>query len=131
MRDKLDLSGCNVRVRGVLRRLDIDTVEKLLALDEAELSVLKNCGAKTIAKILQLQIDYGKEPLVAEEQRQIIDGIKKSGLVYVNKLIVVAMAANALTEETEEIGHYYYSVSTQRFNTLRRTLKALRKHGIQ
>ena len=57
----LDLSKLDVRVRCVLRRLKVETVEKLLGLNERKLSSIKNCGAKTIANIIKLQKEYGKE----------------------------------------------------------------------
>jgi DNA-directed RNA polymerase alpha subunit len=67
--ERLDLSGVvDGRVRSVLRRLGVETVEKLLSLREAELSPLKNCGSKTIVRIMKLQKEHSKGPLFVKLQ---------------------------------------------------------------
>jgi len=124
---KLELSRCDVRVRCVLRRLGVDTAEKLLSLTEAELSGLKNCGAKTIAKIMRLQEDYGKEASFAKEEQETVDRAAENGLMYMNRLVIVAIAANGVIEGAEKSGSYYFRVSRQRFNALKESLEALRK----
>jgi hypothetical protein len=45
-----------------------ETVEQLLLLTEADLSPLSNCGRKTIATIVKLQEDHGKEPEKPQEK---------------------------------------------------------------
>lgn len=111
-----DLLELDVRLRRLLRKLEVDTAEKLLSLTEAELSAIKNCGAKTIAKIMLLQKDCRKE------QETIGNGRR-----YMNRLIIVATAGNKLIEGAEKSGRYHFRVSRQRLNALRQSLEALRK----
>ena len=123
----LDLSSLDIRVRNVLRRLGVDTVEKLLALTEAELSVLKNCGRRTIAKIKMLQQEYGKQlPSVKDKQHEVYKALDNSR-GYFNGLIAVVIAANDLIQSTDKSSRYYIPVSKRRFNTLSRFLQELRK----
>ena len=126
MREKLDLSGCDVRVGGVLRRLGVDTVEKLLSLDEEKLAQLKNCGAGTIAKILRFQAEHGKDITPAKPQ-ETIDSVAENGRIYMNKLIAVAIVANDLIEKADLCDRYYFRVSKRRVGALKRSLEALRK----
>ena len=126
----LDLSRLNVRAKNVLRRLGIDTVEKLLMVTERDMSAIKNCGSKTIAKILMLQKEYGKEESIVETQSMAIDRAIESSMAYMNRLIVVAMAANKVIEGAVKDDRYYFRVTKQRVNTLKRVLEALRETEI-
>ena len=126
----LDLSRLNVRAKNVLRRLGIDTVEKLLMVTERDMSAIKNCGSKTIAKILMLQKEYGKEESIVETQSMAIDRAIESSMAYMNRLIVVAMAANEVIEGAVKDDRYYFRVTKQRVNTLKRVLEALRETEI-
>ena len=47
--------------------------------------------------------------------------------MYMNRLIVVAMAANELIGGAKKSGRYYFRVTKQRLDTLRQALDALRK----
>ena len=122
----LDLSRCNTLVRNVLRRLGVETIEKLLTLREEDLLTVKNCGAKTTAKVLELQAEYGKD-IAPQKGQEAIDKALDSGRGYMNRLIIVAIAANEVIEGAKEGGRYYFRVTRQRFNTLKGTLKALKK----
>ena len=46
---------------------------------------------------------------------------------YIDKLIAVAIAANNTTKTAKEDNRYYFRVTAKSFNTLKRTLEALRK----
>ena len=126
---KLDLSEVDVRVRCVLRKLGVDTVGKLLAVTAEELSALKNCGDKTIAKIMMLQKAYGKQHPIVKKQQETIDEVTESIRIYMNRLIAVAIAANEVIVGAEKVKHnrYYFCATTKRFNVLRRSLETLGK----
>ena len=129
--EMLDLSKLNVRARIVLRRLGVDTVEKLLSVTENELSAIKGCGAKTVAKIVRLQEEYGKEPSIAKGQQETLDITIKNGREFISRLIVVAIVAKELIEGAKKDKHnrYYFRVTTKRFNMLTEALEALRETG--
>jgi len=122
---RLDLSKQDVRVRCVLRRLSVDTAEKLLELKERDLLAMKNCGAKTVAKILQLQAEYGKEAARQKGLEAFTTAFNDSG-GYMAKLFVVAIAAHELIEGAKKDGRYYFRVSRQRLNMLKETLEILK-----
>jgi len=125
--DNLDLSKLDVRVRCMLRKLGAETIEKLLALTEQDISALKNCGSKTIAKIMTLQKEYGKQPPVVKQQHETIERAAENDRMYMNRLIIVAFAANELVEAAEKADRYYARVSRQRLNIFKGALEALRK----
>ena len=106
----------------------VETVEKLLELNERDFMTLKNCGPTTTARILQLQAEYGKD-LAPQQEQETIDGAVESGRTYMNRLIVVAIAANEVVKSAQKDKHnrYYFRVTTKCFNVLRRALEALRK----
>ncbi|MFH1616152.1 MAG: hypothetical protein ABIG61_13835 [Planctomycetota bacterium] len=56
-----------------------------------------------------------------------IDKAVESSKTYMNRLIVVAMAANELVEGAKKSERYYIKVTKQRFNVLRQALEMLRK----
>ena len=122
------MSDVDVRVRCVLRRLGINTIEKLLVVTAEELSALKNCGAKTTAKILELQARHGKD-VASQKAHETIDEAVQSSRTYVNRLIAVAIAANEVIAGAEKSRHsrYYFCVTTKRLNVLRRSLETLGK----
>jgi len=126
---KLDLSGVDVRVRCVLRKLGVETIEKLLSLTQAKLLTLKNCGSKTAAKIMRLQEEYGKEPSFIKDQQETMDKVLGRSRAYMNRLIVVAIAANEVvkSEQKNKNNRYYFHVTTKCFNVLMRALEALKK----
>ena len=121
---RLDLSGCDALVRNVLRWLRVDTVEKLLELEEGKLLAIRNCGPKTIAKILQLQAEYGKDVTETNPRE---DTVFADSRRYVNGLIAVAIVANEVVEGAKRDGRYYCRVTTKRLNMLQRALEALRR----
>ena len=108
------LMECDARVRNVLRKLRIDTVEKFLSLTEAQLSQLKNCSTETITRIQNLQHDYRKYYLSEKNQE------------YMCRLIVVAMTARELLEGAEKFGPYYFRVNRQRIGLLKEALEELK-----
>ena len=124
--EELDLSKVNVRVRGVLRKMRVVTVEQLLGLDEGDFLALKNCGPKTTAKIMMLQAEYGKD-ITSQNEQETIDEAGAGGIVYMGRLIGVVIAANAVVEGAKKQNRYYLRVSKRRFNALRQALEALRK----
>ena len=110
-------------------RLAVETVEKLLAVARQDILSLKNCGDKTTAKIMMLQKEYGKD-IRPQKEQETIDSAVKSGRSYMNRLIVVAMAANEMIEGAVKDDRYYFRVTKQRFNALKLVLKALRETKI-
>ena len=125
----LDLSKVDVRVRGVLSKMNIQTVDQLLELNERDFSRLRNCGAKTVAKIVRLQEKYGKEAAFIKDRRQTVDKAVARSRGYVNRLIIVAMAANDVINGAEKESQYHFRVIAKRLNALRRALDAFRKQG--
>lgn len=73
-----------------------------------------------------MQADYGRK-ITPQKQKEAIDKAVESSRIYMNRLIVVALAANQVAKSAKKDNHnrYYFRVTTKRFNTLRRTLKAL------
>ena len=65
---QLDLSQVDTRTKCVLRRLSVNSVEKLLAVTAEELSPLRGCGSKTKRSIELLQRRYGKGPTCEGEK---------------------------------------------------------------
>ena len=123
---KLNLSRLDVRVRNVLRKMRIETVEQLLELNERVLLSMKNCGPRTTARILQLQAEHGKD-ITSVKPRRNIDEVLANSIRYTNGLTAVALAANDIIDgsKKDKHSHYYFRITTKRFNTLRRTLEAL------
>ena len=109
-------------------RLRVEIVEQLLELNERVLLSMKNCGPKTTARILQLQSQYGKDITPAKPRRN-IDEVLANSIRYTNGLVAVALAANDIIDgsKKDKHSHYYFRITTKRFNTLRRTLEALGK----
>ena len=124
---RLDLSRLDVRAVNVLRRLGVDTIEKLLAVTQQDMTAMRNCGRLTIAKIIRLQAEYGKRPSFIKYQRETIDKTIAGGWSYMNRLIGVAIAAGQVVAGAKPDGRYHCRVSKQRYNMLRRALEALRK----
>jgi hypothetical protein len=62
-------------------------------------------------------------------QQEASDRAAESRMEYMNKLIIVAIAAKEVVEgaKRDEHNRYYFRVTKKRFNTLRRTLEALGK----
>ena len=118
----------DVRVRCVLRRLGVDTIEQLLSLTEAELLTQKNCGPKTTGRILGMQAEYGKDRSPQKAQGT-IDKAVESSRTYMNRLIGVAIDANELIGGAKKSGRYYVQVTRQQFNSLKLALEMLRKHS--
>ena len=65
----LDLSSVGGRVRGVLRKLGVGTVGELLAVSEGDILALKNCGERTVAEVVMLQMRYGKKKTAVKSNR--------------------------------------------------------------
>ena len=84
---------------------------------------MKNCGSGTMAKIVTLQKEYGKELSIVKEQQETIE----SHRAYISRLIVVAMAANEVVKGAKKGDRYYLRVTKQRFNALRLALEMFRK----
>jgi len=118
----IDLSDVDVRVRCVLRKLRVDTVEKLLAVTAEELSALKNCGDKTIVRIMTLQAKH------KQKEKWLTQSCDEKSRIYMNRLIAVAIAANEVIAGAEKSRHsrYYFRVPVKRFNVLRRSLETLK-----
>ncbi len=129
--EMLDLSRLDIRVRTILRRMGVETIGQLLELNERDFMALKDCGAKTAAKILQLQAEYGKD-LTPQKDRETIDKAVESSRGYMNRLIVVAIAANEVVKSGQRCknNRYYFRVTTKYFNVLKRALEALRETKI-
>lgn len=125
--EKLDLSKLDVRARNVLRRFGVDTAEKLLRLDEQKVLAARNCGDKTLAKIITLQQRYGKVTASVKNKHQSAGKAIPGNREHINELIAVAMAANALVEGKNKSDRYHVSVTKQKFNVLSRCLQELRK----
>ena len=70
--------------------------------------------------------EHGKE-LAPQKERETIDKAAESSRIYMNRLIVVAIAANELVEAAKKSDRYYIRVTRQRFNTLKLALEALGK----
>ena len=106
----------------------VGTVGELLELEERDFFGLKNCGAKTLSRILLLQARYGKD-ITPAKPREGVDAVLANSMRYANGLIAVARAANAVIDgaKKDERSRYYFSVTTKCFNALRRTLEALGK----
>ncbi|MHC4075618.1 MAG: DNA-directed RNA polymerase subunit alpha C-terminal domain-containing protein [Planctomycetota bacterium] len=124
---KLDLSAVNVRARSALQRLGVETIEQLLSLTEKDLSPLRNCGRKTIAKIMTLQKYHSKGSLFVKLQRERIDRAAESRREYISRLIIVVIAAREVLKGAARQDSYYFRVTRQRINTLRQALEALKK----
>ena len=123
---RIDLSRVNVRVRCVLRRMNVRSVEGLLDLREGELLSMQNCGAKTTAGILRLQAEYGKD-ITSVNLVEGINEVLEGGRGYMNRLIAVALAANdvVVNAKRDAGNRYYYRVTTKRFNVVKEALEAL------
>ena len=106
--------------------MGVVTVEQLLGLDKGDFLALKNCGPKTKVKIMMLQAEYGKD-LTSPNKQLAIDEADAGGWAYINRLIGVVIAGNAVVEGGKKQNHYYLRVSKRRFNGLRRALEALGK----
>ena len=113
-------------VRGVLGKMRVETVGRLLILTEAELLAMKNCGPKTTAMILRLQAEYGKDVRLVRP-RKAIDEVLADSRKYADGLIAVVLVANEVVDEAKRDGgnRYYFRVTTKRLNMLRRSLEAL------
>ena len=124
---RLDLSRLDVRAGNVLRRLGVDTIEKLLAVTQQDMTAMRNCGSLTIAKILRLQDEYGKGPSFIKYQQETIDKAISTSRADMNRVLGVAIAAGEVVAGAKPDGRYHCRVSKQRYNMLRRALEALRK----
>lgn len=117
----------DTRVRSLLRKMNIKTVEELLGLDEVEIRGMQNCGPKTAAKVLELQAKYGK--VVALPNRAAArNNVLAESRSYFDRLIEVALAANELIAgaKKDEHSRYYFCVTTKRFNTLKKAVEMLK-----
>ena len=125
MQDKIDLSGVDIRIKFLMRKLEINTVAEFLALTEEQLLFFKNIGAKTVAKIQRLQAQHGKD--ITPKPLTAIDEVIDINMRYNNRLIAVALAANDLIERTKQSDRWHFIVPKKRINALRKSLEALRK----
>ena len=121
----LDLSGADVRVRTVLRKLGVDSVEKLLAVNVVHLGALRNIGDVTIRRILLLQKKYGKELSIAGAEEFAAESEEIYGMEYFAKLLGVIMAAQKVTDSVKEAGRYNVTVSKRRMNSLKKAQRQL------
>ncbi len=124
----LDLSELDCRIRTVFKKMRIITVGDLLEIDELELRAWPNIGPVTLAKVLQLQAEHGKDLSEAATHETISQALANSR-IYTNRLITVALASkDIITYATRDLkDRYYYRITTKRFNILKKTLNALRK----
>ena len=125
MQEKLDLSGADIRIKLLMRKLGINTVAEFLALTEDQLLFFKNIGVKTVANILRLQAQHGKD--ITPPQLTAIDEVIEINTRYNNRLIAVAITANDLIERTKQSDRWHFIVPKKRVNALRKSLEALRK----
>lgn len=126
----LDLSGVHIRVRGLLRWMQVETVGQLLELSEQKLLSTKHCGPKTVARILQLQAEYGKD-ITPAKPRENINEVLGESIRNTARLVAVARAANEVVDGAKKDRHnrYYFRVTTKRFNMLIRAVEALGKRS--
>ena len=111
MAKKIILPGwAGAKARAVLRKLNVNSVERLLALDIAELLRLKNCGPKTANRIKLLQ-DIYRNPDT------------KSDL---EKWLPIIVLANELTESAKEQTQYRVTLSRRKYNALKKALQGIK-----